>query len=91
MTSDSSSNHVDVSSENLEPPSWTGSLREYAEAVLRELSITHWELSILLTDDGRMQELNSRYREKDESTDVLSFSAAEEPTGVSLIQDTFFP
>lgn len=74
MLNESSSNQVDVSSENLEPPSWTDSLREYADAVLRELSITDWELSLLLTDDAMMRMLNSSYRGKDESTDVLSFA-----------------
>ncbi len=32
------------------------------------------EISVLLTDDGVMQELNSTYRGKDRPTDVLSFS-----------------
>ncbi|HKK48704.1 MAG TPA: rRNA maturation RNase YbeY [Alkalispirochaeta sp.] len=82
MTSDSSANRVDISSENLEPPSWTGNLRRYASAVLRELSITYWEVSILLTDDERMRELNATYRSIDEPTDVLSFSTT--PDGDSM-------
>lgn len=75
MTSDNSSNYVDVSSENLEPPSWTDNLREYAVAILRELSVSNWEVSILLTDDERIRRLNADYRGKDEPTDVLSFSS----------------
>ncbi len=35
------------------------------------------ELSILLTDDSEMQELNKTYRGKDKTTDVLSFCLAE--------------
>jgi probable rRNA maturation factor len=31
------------------------------------------EISVLLTDSGRMQELNRRFRRKDGATDVLSF------------------
>lgn len=85
MTNDSSSNQIDVSSENLEPPSWTDSLRGYGQAVLRELSITNWELSLLLTDDERMRALNSSYRGKDVSTDVLSFAATEG------VDDPIFP
>ena len=77
MTSDSSSNHIDVNSENLEPPSWMDNLWRYASAVLRELSITHWEVSVLLTDDERIRRLNAAYRNKDEPTDVLSFSATD--------------
>lgn len=35
------------------------------------------EISILLTDDNKIQELNRDYREKDKSTDVLSFPQYE--------------
>ncbi|MFO8042263.1 MAG: rRNA maturation RNase YbeY [Alkalispirochaeta sp.] len=87
MTNDSSSNQIDVSSENLEPPSWTDSLRGYAQAVLRELSITNWELSLLLTDDERMRALNSSYRGKDAPTDVLSFVATEGADSAAMNSD----
>ncbi|WP_017326763.1 rRNA maturation RNase YbeY [Synechococcus sp. PCC 7336] len=37
------------------------------------------ELSLYLTDDDRMRELNQRYRQLDRSTDVLAFAAREAP------------
>ncbi|MGD9808670.1 MAG: rRNA maturation RNase YbeY [Deferribacterales bacterium] len=37
------------------------------------------EISLLLTDDARIHELNKEYREKDKPTDVLSFPMAEDP------------
>lgn len=39
------------------------------------------ELSILVTDDGQLHELNRDYRGVDAPTDVLSFAAEEEPEG----------
>lgn len=74
-----SSNSVDVRSENLEPPSWEGSLRDYVNRVLRRLSISGCEVSILLTDDQTMTGLNREFRGRDEPTDVLSF-VADEPS-----------
>ena len=35
------------------------------------------ELTVMLTDDKRMQELNLRYRDRDTTTDVLAFAAQE--------------
>jgi probable rRNA maturation factor len=41
------------------------------------------ELSILLTDDATIQQLNRQWRGKDRPTDVLSFSQVEIPRGAS--------
>lgn len=93
MSTDSNTNTVDVSTDSLEPPSWMDSLRRFCLRVLRELSISNWELSILLTDDTRMAELNARYRATEGPTDVLSFaaldgiSAAEPPEGPVVAGD----
>lgn len=38
------------------------------------------ELSILLTDDACIRELNFNYRKKNKATDVLSFSQLENPS-----------
>jgi len=45
------------------------------------------ELTIVLTDDAEVQDLNARYRGLDQTTDVLSFGLfepAESPTGDPL-------
>lgn len=41
--------------------------------MLAELELEHAELSVLLTDDARIHELNREHRGKDKPTDVLSF------------------
>ncbi|MGB0680705.1 MAG: rRNA maturation RNase YbeY [Polyangiales bacterium] len=48
-------------------------LRRWAECMLRALRLSHCELSLLLCDDTRMQELNAQHRGKDRPTDVLAF------------------
>lgn len=45
-----------------------------ARKALKALGLTDAELSILLVNDIRMQELNRLYRNKDKTTDVLAFS-----------------
>jgi probable rRNA maturation factor len=45
--------------------------------MLAELSLSRAELSILLTDDDEMAELNRRYRGHDGATDVLAFAMRE--------------
>jgi probable rRNA maturation factor len=41
------------------------------------LKLVDVELSVLLTDDVQMRELNRVYRKKDKTTDVLAFAMAE--------------
>lgn len=74
---------VEVRSENIEPPSWEQNLSNFAAGVLKHLHQSTGELSILLTDDPLMRELNNTYRGTDEPTDVLSFSS-DDPTGELL-------
>ena len=50
------------------------------------------EVSILLTDDAQVQELNAEYRQQDKPTNVLSFAALDEdspipPDGPILLGD----
>lgn len=48
-------------------------MRRRAEALLGALGSADAELSILVTDDHEIRELNRRYRRLDRATDVLSF------------------
>ncbi|MBN2498991.1 MAG: rRNA maturation RNase YbeY [Deltaproteobacteria bacterium] len=48
-----------------------------ARRLLGELGLQRSELSVLLTDDREIAELNARYRSREGPTDVLSFSQQE--------------
>lgn len=48
-------------------------LREAIELVLRRAKIAQAEISVAVVDDPSMHELNRRYLNHDEPTDVLSF------------------
>ena len=48
-----------------------------AERVLQSEQIDEAQLSVLITDDETVRELNRRYRGYDEPTDVLSFGLSE--------------
>ncbi|HET9933226.1 MAG TPA: rRNA maturation RNase YbeY, partial [Polyangiaceae bacterium] len=52
-------------------------MRRLAEAMLRTLELPHSELSVLLTDDTTIHELNRQHRQKDKPTDVLAFPLDE--------------
>ena len=52
-------------------------VRRRAESMLDWLQQPDAELSVLLTDDLQIQELNRTYRQKDRPTDVLAFAMAE--------------
>lgn len=58
-------------------------LRKKAEELLGLYRLTDRELSILLLDDPKMQELNRRYRGKDRTTNVLAFAMQEAGEGQS--------
>lgn len=47
--------------------------------MLAELELSSAELSVLLTDDRGIHELNRTHRHKDKPTDVLSFPLDESP------------
>ncbi len=47
--------------------------------MLEALGLEESELSVLLCDDGTIQKLNRRYRNRNRPTDVLAFSMREGP------------
>ena len=52
-------------------------LRRSGQAVLSAIGESRSELSIALVDDSQIRELNARWRNRQQSTDVLSFSQIE--------------
>jgi probable rRNA maturation factor len=51
-------------------PVW---LRQVVATVLRGEAVQHAEISLAVVSDAEIQELNLRFLERDEATDVLSF------------------
>jgi probable rRNA maturation factor len=73
----------------LEPmPVGAGLIEEAAERTLTHQAVAG-DLTILLSDDGRVRELNRQYLGIDTATDVLSFPASEaDPdTGATYLGD----
>ena len=66
----------------------TRELRKMAEGILAFLKQDRAELSLVLVDNRKIQELNARYRNRNEPTDVLSFPSGESlPAGVQILGD----
>lgn len=57
----------------------TPRLAEAAEGALAAIGAVPGEMWVVLVDDERIQDLNSRFRGLDRPTDVLSFGAEEAP------------
>jgi probable rRNA maturation factor len=53
----------------------TSELKKITAAILKALERSQAELSIALVGDKEMRPLNAKYRKKNKTTDVLSFSA----------------
>jgi probable rRNA maturation factor len=68
---------IEISDESAQSAIDVLALRELALAVLRAEQVPPSELSILLTDDAAVRELNRAYRGVDSATDVLSFAQDE--------------
>ncbi|MFQ5904217.1 MAG: rRNA maturation RNase YbeY, partial [Candidatus Binatia bacterium] len=63
-------------------------IRKKAERILKLLNQNQAELSLALVENREIQELNARYRSKNEPTDVLSFpSGGILPKGEKLLGD----
>ena len=66
----------------------TAALRKIAETLLRALRQSRAELSIALVGDREMRPLNSKYRKKRKTTDVLSFFVKDQPiSGTKILGD----
>ncbi len=62
-------------------------LSSLAHKILNAVGLEKTELSILITSDEEIRELNRLYRNKDKATDVLSFPMGEEIGGWKLLGD----
>jgi probable rRNA maturation factor len=66
-------NRVEVNAEEVPLPPWSAASARFARRVLETLDRDGWELSLLYCGDRFIRDLNARYRNRDEATDILSF------------------
>jgi len=57
---------------------WSEAYRTFLGKALVALGVEDWEVSVTLTTDAVIHDLNRRWRHKDEATDVLSFESDPE-------------
>jgi rRNA maturation RNase YbeY len=72
---------VEIVTSQVRAKTWSTRLRAQARDLLKLCRLEEYELSLLLTDDGTMRELNRRFRGRDYPTDVLSFPQIDWPSG----------
>jgi probable rRNA maturation factor len=70
-------NRVEFSFEGVEKEPWQEDVIPFVNAVLGKLEKHNWDLSLLFCNNACIRSLNSRYRKKEEATDVLSFVLGE--------------
>jgi probable rRNA maturation factor len=70
-------NRVAVSAGELPLPPWSARASGFVLKVLEKLNRDRWDLSVLFCNNLLMRDLNARFRDRDEPTDVLSFSMGE--------------
>jgi probable rRNA maturation factor len=73
-------NEVSIAWTDVSVPGWMAGVEDFCHEILKRTGIENWELSVMFCDDKYMRELNSKYRNKDAPTDVLSFSMQEDAT-----------
>lgn len=59
----------------IDPPVWLGSYEAFLERAIREMGLVPEGFSVTLCADPFIRDLNKRFRNKDEATDVLSFES----------------
>ena len=67
-------------------PLQLGKLERLSNWLLRECDVADYDVSIALTDDSHIRELNNQYRQKDSATNVLSFPFKDGADQSSLSQ-----
>ncbi|MDR1444685.1 MAG: rRNA maturation RNase YbeY [Treponema sp.] len=72
-------NRVEANAEEVPLPPWSAASLRFVRKVLKALDRDRWELSILYCSDRFIRGLNSRYRNHDEATDILSFPQEHSP------------
>ncbi|MDR0720984.1 MAG: rRNA maturation RNase YbeY [Treponema sp.] len=66
-------NRVQFAVRELPMPEWKAKARSFILKVLKMRGKNNWELSVVFCGNVFIRDLNARYRNKDEATDILSF------------------
>ena len=67
-----------VKVESEEPPISATDTRRLLRRLAKRLGVNHDSIGVLFSDDAHLKRLNSKFRGKNRSTDVLSFPAGDE-------------
>ena len=70
-------NRVEFLAKGLPLPPWTLNAENFTHKVLEKLGRKNWDLSVLFCNNSHIRELNAKFRNKDEATDVLTFPQGE--------------
>ena len=70
-------NSVSIDWRDIDEPVWLAKAERFADRALNSLGKDNWSLSLLFCGDEFIRALNREYRNKDEATDVLSFSMGD--------------
>jgi len=70
-------NKISLDWRDIEEPSWLANAEAFALRALAFIGKDNWVLSLLFCGDDFIRTLNRDYRNKDEATDVLSFSMGD--------------
>ena len=70
-------NLVEIRAINVETPQWVSNLEKFCLDVMADLGQKKWDVSLLLCDNEFIRDLNKRYRNMDNPTDVLTFPQQE--------------
>jgi len=80
-------NRVNFSAEEVPLPAWSKKAKTFVNGVLEYLNKDRWSLSVMFCADGRIKDLNQKFRKKNEATDILTFNLGETENGFFLPGD----
>ena len=66
-------NRYEISWEGIAEPDWAVHLPDFLNRICVYIGVDSWEVSLTFCDNDHIRDLNARYRNKAEATDVLSF------------------
>ncbi|MDR2521162.1 MAG: rRNA maturation RNase YbeY [Spirochaetaceae bacterium] len=84
-------NKVEIRAEEVPLPAWSDCAADFCRVVMEQLRFSRRVLSVLFCGDQFIRALNLRFRNVDESTDVLSFPYVEMEGEAASREEGFVP